>query len=348
MKYFNIIALGALTAKLTIIDGVLMQRATGTMNAMDSGVTVHGIQGFTNETFPETGWANTQNEPQLMTHWMGDTFKLWSKMGGRYPSQWMGCEQGICLADVSGIGFAFNCTDPKRTNVDYGQTLPQTKDSAPLFGVNFWPTYSPPGDTEGFSYLTLGVSYLESNPTSIYKNGTKSCPARLIEQSCMLRPAVIKYPIEIQDSIGGMGGGSMGVTVGVNQQAYMGAMTGATDGYLNQKGMQLNGYEVIRYLAIHEEHGNNDYGPSFLAGIQLGLQTYLTGNASMSWLAPDDFTIIQGGAAAQFLVEPPSSQDECSYTYANPLVPYHRADDHFRLPSALQKINEVMFGKSPK
>lgn len=76
-KYFNLIALAALTAKLTMIDNLLMQRATGTTLMMDPPRTVSNVTGFVNQTFPITGTvAGIQEQPGLMMHWMGDTLKM--------------------------------------------------------------------------------------------------------------------------------------------------------------------------------------------------------------------------------------------------------------------------------
>ena len=77
VKYFNIIALAALTAKLMLIDSKLMQRATSTYQALDAPKPVHNVTGFVNQTFPITGTvAGVQEQPGLMMHWMGDTLKM--------------------------------------------------------------------------------------------------------------------------------------------------------------------------------------------------------------------------------------------------------------------------------
>jgi hypothetical protein len=55
LKGFNVIALAALTAKLTIIDSTLMQRATTTETRTDPPIQVYNISGFANETLGLTG-----------------------------------------------------------------------------------------------------------------------------------------------------------------------------------------------------------------------------------------------------------------------------------------------------
>jgi hypothetical protein len=72
VRYFNIIALAALAAKLTMIDSSLMQRATSTYMALESPRVVSNVTGFVNLTFPVTGTvAGVQQQPGLLMHWMG-------------------------------------------------------------------------------------------------------------------------------------------------------------------------------------------------------------------------------------------------------------------------------------
>ena len=54
-RYFNIIALAALTTKLTIVDNMLMQRATSTTNAQDPPFNISTVNLWANESIPVTG-----------------------------------------------------------------------------------------------------------------------------------------------------------------------------------------------------------------------------------------------------------------------------------------------------
>lgn len=245
LKYFNIIALAALTAKLTLIDSSLMQRATGTYLAMDSPMNVSTVTGFVNLTFPITGTvAGLQQQPGLMEHWMGDTLKMWSMKGGVYPNQWHGCE-GSCFLDVPGIGFAFDCDDEVEESINFGQDLVAAFEkgqnaSESLFEITFDTKYyngSESAPIPGFwsnkisSFLEMNVSY--TNAT----DGSKdlSCPGTKSTYSCRLWPSVIKYPVLIQNS-------SQALTVSIGAQKPLDIWDDTQDlGKFNQSGKQQNG-----------------------------------------------------------------------------------------------------------
>ena len=241
------IALAALTAKLTLIDGTLMQRATSTYLALASPKNVSTVTGFVNLTFPVTGTvAGIHEQPGLMTHWMGDTLKLWSKEGGVYPSnQWNGCE-GVCFLHVPGIGFAFDCDDEVENSIDDGQKLVAAfkqgqNASANLFDINFNAVYvngSSPVPLPDFmsgassSFLEMNVSYTSATEGA----EDLSCPGTRSTQTCRLWPAVINYPVLIQNS-------SQPFTVSIGAQKPFNTTADSEDlGRFNRSGQQQNGY----------------------------------------------------------------------------------------------------------
>lgn len=244
LKYFNIIALAALTAKLTLIDSSLMQRATSTYLAMASPTNISTVAGFVNLTFPVTGTvAGIQQQPGLMSHWMGDTLKLWSKEGGVYPNQWLGCE-GACFLHVPGIGFAFDCDDEDEDSINAGQKLAIAhgqglNESANLFDISFDAKYvngtSPvplPEFMSGASssYLEMNVSY-----TNASDGGDLNCPGTRSTQTCRLWPAVINYPVLIQNS-------TEAFTVSIGAQKPFNTSVDSEDlGRFNRSGQQQNG-----------------------------------------------------------------------------------------------------------
>ncbi len=245
LKYFNVIALAALAAKLTLIDGTLMQRATSTYLATNSPMNVSTVTGFVNQTFPVTGTVTgAQQQPGLMEHWMGDTLKMWTMQGGIYPNQWHGCE-GTCFLDVPGIGFAFDCDDEVDQSINFGQDLVAAlhagqNASKSLFEITFDTKYyngSESGPIPGFwsneisSFLQMNVSY--SNAI----DGTEelSCPGTQSTYSCRLWPSIVKYPVLIQNS-------SSAFTVSIGGQNRLNLSDDTQDlGSFNQSGKQQNG-----------------------------------------------------------------------------------------------------------
>ena len=349
LKYFNVIALAALIAKLMLIDSTLMQRATSTYQALDAPKPVSNVAGYVNQTFPITGTVTGLNEqPGLMSHWMGDTLKMWSMQGGVYPNQWKGCE-GLCFLQVPGIGFAFDCGDETAESVNFGQDLATAFEagvnkSANLFEIMFDTKYvTAPGILEGefsdqsSSYLEMNVSYTSAND-----DGQKlSCPGTKTSQTCRLWPALVKYPVLIQNS-------SQAFTVSVGGQRLNSISDDMEDlGLFNRNGKQQHGFEVIRQIPIFESHStSNDSIDSTLSGIQLGLMMFIQGTATMTWDSSLDgsFVISQMGHSANYMTDPPTNPKSCAFQYTDPLNPYAAPNGLFKLPSIVGRINQIMFG----
>jgi hypothetical protein len=121
-KYFNIIALAALTTKLTIIDSSLMQKAFSTYVGTDVPVNVTNIIGPVNETMPITSTPTFGRSFQVsMSKALNLEMQAWSQQGSVYQSPFYNCE-GTCYLNVPAAGFEFDCSPPVVTEIDNGRT----------------------------------------------------------------------------------------------------------------------------------------------------------------------------------------------------------------------------------
>lgn len=120
-KYFNFIALAALTAKLTIIDGTLLQEAFGQEVRADPAAAVN-VTGYANTTIPNTGRVSGRAaQPGLLAKNFNDNLKIWSQGGGLLPNGYQDCD-GLCYLNVPGGGFGFDCNEPQTLSIDNGNT----------------------------------------------------------------------------------------------------------------------------------------------------------------------------------------------------------------------------------
>ncbi|KAG2162123.1 hypothetical protein JADG_001862 [Aureobasidium aubasidani] len=104
-KYFNFIALAALAAKLTIIDGILLQRATSTVVGDDPGRNIT-IDAWANTTMPYTGViGGRSNDVSYLLDWFNSDLSIWSEAGGVAPAWSMYSCEGTCVLDIVGTGF---------------------------------------------------------------------------------------------------------------------------------------------------------------------------------------------------------------------------------------------------
>lgn len=122
------IALAALTTKLTIIDGVLMQSATKTGYDNDERriAVQNAITANMHQEFPVTGWVSPGNNgPGFMTPELRENVKSWQTnlLAPELSDDLLeGCE-GIYFTNVTGIGFEFECDEPRVTDIDWARFL---------------------------------------------------------------------------------------------------------------------------------------------------------------------------------------------------------------------------------
>ena len=124
----------------------------------------------------------------------------------------------------------------------------------------------------------------------------------------------------------------------MTEAAFRNESTGAKPGVYNQTIQQQNGYEVLHYIQIQEDHTTmGDPQSPNLTGVQLNLDRYLGGKAHIS-AAPEGFDVSQQGNAQQYLTSLPD-MTHCSYKYMDPMT----ADIEWKVPSVIAKINQMMF-----
>lgn len=121
-KYFNLIALAALTTKLTIIDSSLMQKAFSTYVGTDRPMNVTNVVGYFNETMPITSTPAFGRSFEVgMSKALNLELQAWSQQGSVYDSLFRGCE-GTCYLSVPAAGFEIDCSAPVITEIDNGRS----------------------------------------------------------------------------------------------------------------------------------------------------------------------------------------------------------------------------------
>jgi hypothetical protein len=349
-KYVNVIALAALTAKLTIIDGMLMQEATSARIREDSpiGLSANVFSfGNVSDIIPVTGMRKLDagGSATALSTGLSDALKIWANSGPLLSHGFGGCD-GYCSVNVPAAGFEFDCTEESVEPINYGLKLTGTGNSSSdisrpanatetVFELTFTAvndnTLPDPRNTSTlYSYIQADFTYSQSQDTNDY------CPGVKYHRSCRLRPAMISYPIMVQTSRAN--GTTNGTRVGITETTYrQSGMDGLYPGSYNSTLKQIDGYKVLNYTDIYEDGTVN--GSTQLGGIVAGLEMYLTGSATLEL---DDtaagFTLRQVDHAARYLNNSVPSGD-CGYTYVDPLKGFPK----FGIPGVLESINEIMF-----
>lgn len=124
-KAFNVIALAALAAKFTIIDGVLMQSATTTVIRPDEPDRSQQIQAWANTSIPVTGRRVDRSQiPLLISSWFGSDLILWDSHPALLPyGKFEGCQNATCFLEVEAAGFAFECSDTVSTPIAWNKDV---------------------------------------------------------------------------------------------------------------------------------------------------------------------------------------------------------------------------------
>lgn len=358
-KYFNFIALAALAAKLTIIDGILLQKAAGTTFSDDPVKTIKSVM-FVNNTMPFTANIDKYGVIGDYIDWFGTEVDTWTRNAGIFSNDYVDCN-GTCVLTVDGTGFGFDC-QTEEIAIDYGLAVSQeaselasvndtstlnitaTRD---LFGVSFETLYGASGQDGNYSRIVMNITFTN---TTTNENNYASCPGTLTRHSCILRPATIRYPVTIEDSSQTSAKTTIAnMYLGYNTTSYGGQLYYTNDGgqtyYTESAGFtdtipyerstqQLQNYSIVAYKDVLEEDPTLATGSSTrIGGIYSVLDQYLSGMSTLAYNEDNNFVLYQMGLANNPLFKNAynASSPSCGYLYNDPL-------DHI-----IQRINLLMF-----
>jgi hypothetical protein len=288
LRYFNTIALAALVTKLAIIDGILFQRSTTTYIALGPQRTVN-ITYYPTETFPDTGrFANNGTIRSLDYDYTFDVANWLDSNEGSISSTvgFSDCE-GVCFTKVPMLGFTFDCTETTE-QVDYIRDAKNNPNktvntNVELFRVNFTRHFA--SDERNYTWVELNiVTYQGENNTDPTLH---MCPATLTRQNCVLRPALLKYPVVMQYINGTT---SQRDVRNEKTQVMLGQLDPKTQIYIGMSDYipgqnQLPEFELVKYIDLPRR--NIAYNlPTSIGGLVYTLQknfdsqTYLTANST--------------------------------------------------------------------
>lgn len=187
------------------------------------------------------------------------------------------------------------------------------------------------------SNITMDIVYTQASAVDVLG---QSCSGTLYKQTCVLRPAIYKYPIMIQNYTLGTGR-LQGLSVGVTEQSYFSSERDASTHY-SQDNKQQEGFELVGYQDIYEhlsQGGGTSLVNTTLAGVQKALEMYLGGQANASDQVTGGWQLYQESNAQQYMSRDPNGG--CAYWYENPLNPSRQSDVHVQ--SVVAAINQIMF-----
>ena len=340
-NYFNAVALAALTTKFTIIDGLLFQKAsTALLEAAPVKTINMTSQAWTQ--FPFTGALNSDGTSTAfqMYSFTHDFVHLLDAMDGTMKGTFNGfteCE-GLCMTNVTGVGFAIDCQETK-SNVDYGETaisayktaavnstsnttnpfLFQQYNDLPLFSVGY--TQEWPSPQKDYSWISMNFTHIEPQgydenapdghqaDHEVHSVANGSCPSVLTKTTCELRPALINYPLTLQN----ISSEFLNVT-----EAFLGwnATANSYSAKYSPSDHQMHNFTVVKYLDLKEQPAPSQL--TQLGGIQLALQISLGGAVSLSY-GPNGWGAEQNGTLGSIRELERPEPFMCNWVYTNPM-----------------------------
>ncbi|KAK4206946.1 hypothetical protein QBC37DRAFT_107181 [Rhypophila decipiens] len=307
-KRFNTMALAALMTKFIIVDSTLFQKSTRTVLRHRDGYATAPVQAFlTPDWTPGTGgipgfdgdietfdvrFADVINgfNTKFANNKVHDTQILFT---GCPPAQ-------SCTGDLIATGFGFDC-NLTTESVDYGANRSNTNFSR-LWSVSFDPDWA--SEAEGYAHIHLDMIYVDS------ANGpNNTCPGTLTRRHCMIRPAVVKYPLLIQaaDPVQSVNVTHLGFSIPQNY-TYNSPMPGDDD--------QIDHISLVKYTNLPEMFGER----SIVGGLSLALNNLFASSASLDVIninGTKKFDLTVTGSRAQALFYTNSTDaitTQCAYT----------------------------------
>lgn len=298
IKHFNVIALAALALKVAIVDSILLQRATSTYTETDPGRTATML-GVAAHRFPSTGVTLAHTDIPAIDAWYWDVIKDWQNSNGFFSGEqeWFsGCDDGVCFASIEAAGFEVTCDTPTSTTSEIG-TLAQ--DAYPVFQTGnatdaelaaifdvpaFVTTWGVGYDSDDDIILKLNYTFRQ-NKTAAEDDTLTACPSTLTKAYCTFRPAIVQYPITIQNSTSTHA--SNGVSLGWDSTSEMGVSSDFGTAY-NRTHKQLVGYNITGYpnnsaLQMSVDILNTGYGYSTIGGLLNAMISYYTSNTTLTY-----------------------------------------------------------------
>jgi hypothetical protein len=224
-KGFNLIALAALTAKLALVDNLLLQQAAGDEPGLGE-ISNMPVRVPILDVLPSNygGSWSKDGEVGTLSHPFSEALYGYSTFGDLITATIDGVENhcnGECFAMVPGFGFNISCTPIDHGAKNYSIT-PQTalntttawrnrdtvdpdKTLFSLLEVSFSPSLVGEGNsTAKWSSIQMTTSWADLQPATAQVSNldVETCNGRIRSQTCEFRPAKVLYPLQISEQSG--------------------------------------------------------------------------------------------------------------------------------------------------
>lgn len=210
-----------------------------------------------------------------LTYWLSSYYGIQGSVINGFSE----CD-GLCGLSYRGVGFASSCAYTNISDVSRSQDAVRNG-SDEMFSITF--TQMWPSTEKNYSYIEM--NWLSWTSYSLSGNANPNCDGQLYNLTCELRPAVIEYPVTVQNSSFSARKSKDKYS---NYLIYPGPVN-ITGGYYEgnhalddiRTSQQLPGYNVTSYIDVDEKQTPS--GNTSIGGLVLALQTWFNSYATVSY-----------------------------------------------------------------
>lgn len=281
-------------------------------------------------TFPVTGRLNgAGNATSELTFAMSYDLTYWLSsyygIQGSVVSGFSECD-GLCGLSYQGVGFASSCDYTNVSDVSRSQGAVKNGDNE-MFNIAF--TQMWPSTEKNYSYIEM--NWLSWSSYSLSEDSNPNCNGQLYNLTCELRPAIIEYPITVQNSSFSARKSKSKYS---NYLIYPGLLN-STGGYYEgnyalddiKTSQQLPGYNVTSYIDVPESQTPS--GNTSIGGLVFALQTWFDSHATVSYDTETTVSatgqnststkyVLQATGLQEAYVQDDATTDGCPSGYGSP------------------------------
>jgi len=284
-KFFNIMAVTALCTKFAIIDSTLYQKATETRTALGPP-SQHDTSVFPLEQFPVTGELNEfGNSTSLMNFAMTYDAMNWQlspqSINANILNGFYDCD-GLCNLTYRGIGFESTCT---MSNISASRSEATVNSEGSNDDLQLSISFTQNWPTPGKNYSSLTMNWVSWSSDSFVLDSNPSCTGHLVNLTCDLRPAVIDYPVAMQNSSFSYRKSKDKYNNYYIQLGRVNVADGYYEGYSLMtdwtQDKQIPEFQIISYIDVDEPQQPG--GNTSLGGIAMALNTYYASRSTVHY-----------------------------------------------------------------
>jgi hypothetical protein len=193
-KFYSLAALVAIGTKISIANGILLQKATSVLVGSDNFLTnatmnVRSAINYLLTGYVTNGTVSGLTEPWALLSWLEASINQVASINQTYS----GCDSGTCSFPLQALGFSVECEIKHDEVVNLSLITSGDIIATPVraWDVGFWMSWA--GAEKNYTSITYASAGIQSD-FPVEQDGLDGhCYVRYVETLCDLRPAILEF-----------------------------------------------------------------------------------------------------------------------------------------------------------